>query len=38
VEYLYTVKGLGFAELLDDEVTEDGAWRDMMAWYSSLDS
>ena len=38
VEYLCTAKGLGFAELLDDEVTEDNAWRDMMAWYSSLDS
>jgi hypothetical protein len=38
VEYLCAVKGLGFAELLNEELIEDGAWSEMMAWYSSLDS
>jgi hypothetical protein len=38
VEYLCTVKGLSFDEVMDVGVTEEGAWRDLMAWYSSLDS
>ena len=38
VEYLCTVRGFGIAELLADDVTENVAWSEMMAWYSSLDS
>ena len=38
VEYLCAVKGLRFAELLNEELTEDGAWSEMMAWYWSLDT
>ena len=38
VEYLCAVRGFGLAELLADDVTENGAWSEMMAWYSSLDS
>ncbi len=36
VEYLCDVRGLDFAELLDDDVTQDDAWDEMTAWYSSL--
>jgi hypothetical protein len=36
VEYLYTVKGFGQTELLDENLTEDGTWREMMNWYLSL--
>jgi hypothetical protein len=35
VEYLCSVKGLTFAELLDAGVTEESARAEMMAWYSS---
>jgi hypothetical protein len=38
VEYLCSVKGLSFADLMDEGVTEDGAWDQMIAWYSSPDS
>jgi hypothetical protein len=38
VEYLHTVKGIDVADLLADDVTEDDAWAEMMAWYSSLES
>jgi len=37
VEYLNTVKEIGFADLLSDDITEDGAWTEMMAWYRSLE-
>ena len=36
VEYLCTVKGFDFADLMDEEVTEESAWNDVMAWYSAL--
>jgi len=35
VEYLCGVRGFHFADLLDEGVTEDSAWAEMMAWYSS---
>jgi hypothetical protein len=35
VEYLSTVKGLTFTELMSDEVTEERTRAEMMAWYSS---
>jgi hypothetical protein len=35
VEYLHTVKGIGVADLLSDDITEDEAWAQMMEWYSS---
>jgi hypothetical protein len=38
VEYLCTVKGLTFKDLLDEDVTEESARIEMMAWYSSADS
>ena len=38
VEYLCSVKGLTFGDLMDAGVTEESARAEMMAWYSSLDS
>jgi hypothetical protein len=37
VEYLCSVKGLTFADLMDEALTEGGARSEMMAWYSTLD-
>ena len=34
VEYLCGVEGLTFGQLLDEAVTEEGAWAEMMNWYS----
>jgi hypothetical protein len=34
VEYLCSVRGLAFADLLAEGVTEDGARTEMMEWYS----
>jgi hypothetical protein len=34
VEYLCGVEGLNIRQLLDDEVTEERAWADLMEWYS----
>jgi len=28
------VRGLTFTDLMDDRVTEEKAWAEMMAWYS----
>ena len=38
VEYLCSVQGLTFADLMAEGVTEEGARAEMMAWYSSPDS
>jgi len=38
VEYLWSVKGLTFTDLMDAGVTEKGAESQMMSWYSSLDT
>ena len=38
VEYLCSVKGLAFEDLMDAGVTEESARAEMMAWYSRLDS
>jgi len=38
VEFLCSVKGLTFAGLMDEGLTEEIARSEMMAWYSSLDS
>jgi len=35
VEFLCSVKGLGFADLMDTAVTKEGTQADMMAWYST---
>jgi len=35
VEYLCSVRGFGFSNLLDDEVTEARAWNEMREWYSA---
>ena len=35
VEFLCSVKGLTFADLMDSGVTEESARAEMMAWYSS---
>ena len=37
VEYLCAVKGLTFADLMGEGVTEEGARSEMMAWYSALE-
>jgi hypothetical protein len=37
VEYLCTVKGLTFTDLMDDGLTEERTRAEMMAWYSSPD-
>ncbi len=34
VEFLSGVEGMGFHQLLEDSVTEESAWADMMEWYS----
>jgi hypothetical protein len=38
VEYLCSVKGLTFADLMAEGVTEESARAEMMAWYASADS
>ena len=38
VEYLCNVRGLRFEDLLNAGVTEESAWDEMIAWYSSLDA
>jgi hypothetical protein len=38
VEFLCTVRGFTFADLMDEGVTEEAARAELMAWYSSLDS
>jgi hypothetical protein len=38
VEFLCSVKGLTFKNLIDENVTEDQAWDQMMVWYSFVDS
>ncbi|MGB6337405.1 MAG: hypothetical protein WBG96_17510 [Thermoanaerobaculia bacterium] len=38
VEFLCSVRGLTFTDLMDEGVTEERAWAEMMAWYASLDS
>ena len=38
VEYLCSVEGLSFHQLLADTVTEQTAWAGMIAWYSSGES
>ena len=35
VEYLYTVKGITFRQLLAPELTEKAAMAEMMAWYNA---
>ncbi len=35
VEYLCSVEGLNFNQLLEGAVTEESAWADMMTWYST---
>lgn len=34
VEFLCSMKGLTFADLMDQGIIEDGAWDQMMAWYA----
>ena len=36
VEYLVAVKGLTFAELMEEGVTEENTRVEMMGWFSSL--
>lgn len=36
VEYLCTMRGFDFTDLMDEEVTKESAWGDVMAWYSAL--
>jgi len=38
VEFLCSVKGLTFEDLMDGSVTEESAEAEMMSWYSSHDS
>jgi hypothetical protein len=38
VEFLCSVKGLAFEDLMDGSVTEESAEAEMMSWYSSHDS
>jgi len=38
VEYLCNVRGLAFSDLMDEGVTEESARRQLMAWYSAVDS
>ena len=33
MEYLCNVKGLRFEDLLNDGVTEESAWDEMIVWY-----
>jgi len=35
VEYLCSVRGLGFADLMEKKVTKTGAYDELMAWYST---
>ncbi len=37
VEYLFSVQGLNFTELIGQEVTEEDVRAGMMAWYSALE-
>jgi hypothetical protein len=38
VEYLCSVRGFAFADLMAEGITEEGARAEMMAWYSSLEA
>jgi hypothetical protein len=35
VEFLSGVEGMSFHQLLEDSVTEESAWADLMEWYSA---